>query len=70
MTNLQTVNEGIQTIIHVTLSKKISKHSGKFFANCGVAYEPRILKDEAFCNEMWLTSERYAKLRDNERILD
>lgn len=64
----QTVNEGIQSLLHAALSKSILKHSGKFWANCQLAYMPRNTRNEQFCMEMWKLSEKYANLADNEKI--
>ncbi|KAF2881800.1 hypothetical protein ILUMI_24356 [Ignelater luminosus] len=60
--------EGIQTILHIALSKEIVKDAGKFFAECKPRERPAKAEDPYFATQIWKASEKHVKLNVNEII--
>ncbi|XP_063919885.1 retinol dehydrogenase 12-like [Zophobas morio] len=60
--------EGSQTLVHVAVSKKLQRETGKYFVDCKPFVKPRLAYDQQFCQEIWKASEKYVRLEEHEKL--
>ncbi|XP_030760446.1 retinol dehydrogenase 12-like isoform X2 [Sitophilus oryzae] len=62
------VDEGIQTVLHLATSDEVEQISGQFFIECRPVWQPKPIYDSKKCEEVWTASEKYVKLKPEEKV--
>ncbi|XP_063903924.1 retinol dehydrogenase 14-like isoform X2 [Zophobas morio] len=60
--------EGSQTLVHVAVSKKLEKVTGKYFWDCKPFVKPLGAYNKQFCNQIWQATEQILSLKPEERL--
>ncbi|CAH1160218.1 unnamed protein product [Phaedon cochleariae] len=62
------VEEGVQTALHLAISKKVSNVSGKFFMEATPCFKPRGANNKKFREKVWKTTEKVVGLKPDEKL--
>ena len=65
---LQNPWEGSQTLVHVAVSKKLEKVTGKYFWDCKPFFKPPAANNKQFCKEIWKATEELVNLKPEEKL--
>ncbi|KAJ3647055.1 hypothetical protein Zmor_024603 [Zophobas morio] len=60
--------EGSQTLVHVAVSKKLEKVTGKHFWDCKPFIKPLGANNKKFCGEIWKATEEILNLKPEEGL--
>ncbi|XP_063903541.1 retinol dehydrogenase 12-like [Zophobas morio] len=60
--------EGSQTLVHVAVSKKLEKVTGKYFWDCKPFFKPPAANNKQFCKEIWKATEELVNLKPEEKL--
>ncbi|XP_030760445.1 retinol dehydrogenase 12-like isoform X1 [Sitophilus oryzae] len=62
------IEEGIQTMLHLTTSDEVENISGEYFAECRPVWQPKPVNNTIICEDIWTLSEEYVKLTPDEKV--
>lgn len=67
---MRTLDEGIQTILHVSLSTQLDGVTGQYFRNCRIGTTSRKAQNTKFQRILWEESERIVKLTTEDPMIN
>jgi hypothetical protein len=66
---MKTINQGIQTILHVALSKEVDGVTGQYFRDCKARKSGKRTYNTKWQNTMWQASRIMCKMTENDPLI-